>query len=66
MTGLKLQIMTESNTLWEPSNSTSLVIKADWSQSRTQNKKKGKGKKSSSSQETQTTSLNLPDIKVKS
>lgn len=62
ITGLKLQIMTESGSIWEPSPSNSLVIKADWNKSQSQNKKKSKGKKNT--QDNQLMSLNLPDIKV--
>jgi hypothetical protein len=66
MTGLKLQIMTESNTPWEPSSTSSLVVKADWKKTPAQNKKKPKGKRGSSlsPQENPENALNLPDIKV--
>jgi hypothetical protein len=65
MTGLELQIMTESNTPWEPSSTSSLVVKADWKKT-PQNKKKPKGKRGSSlsPQENPEDALNLPDIKV--
>jgi hypothetical protein len=68
MSGLKLQIMTENNTLWEPSGTTSLVVKADWNKAPTQNRKKVKGKKGMSrallNSENPESALNLPDIKV--
>lgn len=64
MTGLKLQIMTENNTPWDPLPTSSLVVKADWHKSATPtNKKKSKGKKSTPPTDP-ITSLFLPDIKV--
>jgi hypothetical protein len=66
MTGLKLQIMTENNTPWEPTTNTSLVVKADWNKSSSQEskKKKVKGKKAKQVIENLETCLDLPDITV--